>query len=44
VKIAIFFGMDAAYAPKGNEGFIRVELADEEGHLAWPQPFWLLPG
>lgn len=36
--------IEASYTPKGNEGFVRVEVETEGGKRAWSQPFWLEPG
>jgi hypothetical protein len=33
----------AAYTPKGDESFVRVECVGRSGQRAWSQPFWLLP-
>jgi len=34
-------GPEAAYAPGGDEEFVRVECADTVGRTAWSQAFWL---
>ena len=34
-------GPEAAYAPRGDEGFVRVECADAAGRAAWSQAFWI---
>ena len=34
-------GPEAAYAPEGDEGFVRVECADAAGRAAWSQAFWI---
>ena len=34
-------GPEAAYAPQGDEGFVRVECADAAGRAAWSQAFWI---
>ncbi len=36
-------GPDAAYAPAGDEGFVRVECTGASQAAAWSQPFWLVP-
>ncbi len=36
-------GREMFYTPRGNEGFVRVEIEDDEGKRAWSQPFFLLP-
>lgn len=36
-------GREMYYTPRGNEGFVRVEIEDDEGKRAWSQPFFLLP-
>ena len=33
-------GPDAAYAPDGSEGFVRVECRGAAGRTAWSQAFW----
>ncbi len=35
---------EATYRPRGNEGFIRVEVETSNGKKAWSQPFWLEVG
>ncbi|NLY30721.1 MAG: hypothetical protein GX047_08860 [Firmicutes bacterium] len=35
---------EGSYEPKGNEGFIRVEVETKRGKRAWSQPFWLEVG
>lgn len=35
-------GPEAAYAPRGDEGFVRVECLSRSGAAAWSQAFWLL--
>jgi len=35
-------GPDAAYAPRGDEGFVRVECLGRSAGTAWSQAFWLL--
>lgn len=34
-------GPHAAYEPRGDEGFIRIECLDAPGRTAWSQAFWL---
>jgi len=34
-------GSHAAYIPRGDEGFVRVECIDRLGRRAWSGPFWL---
>jgi len=34
-------GPEASYAPRGDEGFVRVECVGHSGATAWSQPFWL---
>lgn len=34
-------GPEAAYAPHGDEEFVRVECADAPGRTAWSQAFWI---
>lgn len=36
-------GPAAAYTPRGDEGFVRVECRERSGRAAWSQAFWLLP-
>jgi len=36
-------GREMFYSPRGNEGFVRVEVEDDKGKRAWSQPFFLLP-
>jgi hypothetical protein len=36
-------GPEAAYAPAGDEGFVRVECVGRARAVAWSQPFWLAP-
>jgi hypothetical protein len=36
-------GPEAAYAPAGDEGYVRVECAGRARAAAWSQPFWLVP-
>ena len=36
--------MEASYTPKGNEGFVRIEVEAKNGKRAWSQPFWLEAG
>jgi hypothetical protein len=35
-------GPDAAYVPRGDEGFVRVECTSRSGRTAWSQAFWLI--
>lgn len=41
--VAVSRGGVAKYEPAGEEGFIRVEVTNIDGHMAWSQPFFLLP-
>ena len=34
-------GPEAAYEPRGDEGFVRVECAGRSGGTAWSQAFWV---
>ena len=34
-------GTEAAYAPVGGEGYVRVRVDDSDGKRAWTQPVWL---
>ena len=36
-------GPEAAYAPSGDEGFVRIECAGGSGRMAWSQAFWISP-
>jgi hypothetical protein len=40
--VAVFRSDSAAYESRGDEGFIRVEAEDSQGHTAWSQPMWLV--
>lgn len=33
----------ASYTPRGDEGLIRVEVEDDQGRMAWSQPFYIRP-
>ncbi|HBF39422.1 MAG TPA: hypothetical protein DDW50_19150 [Firmicutes bacterium] len=33
---------EAVYPSSGDEGFIRVEVSDQNQHTAWSQPMWLI--
>jgi hypothetical protein len=33
----------ASYAPRSDDGFVRIEVRDSDGKRAWSQPFALLP-
>ena len=41
--IATINGKKASYSPQGNEGFIRIEIYDQNEKTAWSQPFFLIP-
>jgi hypothetical protein len=41
--VASFSANSGRYQPRGQEGFIRVEIRDENGRAAWSQPFFLIP-
>ncbi|MEW6047467.1 MAG: PHP domain-containing protein [Bacillota bacterium] len=36
------FAWQARYAPRGGEGYVRVEVTLHGGQAAWSQPFWLV--
>jgi hypothetical protein len=33
--------LSVSYTLKGDEGYVRVEAAREDGAMAWTQPFWI---
>lgn len=40
---AVARGAAAEYRPVGDEGFVRVEVLNPAGRIAWSQPFFLIP-
>jgi hypothetical protein len=42
-SVAVVRGSRGEYRPWGDEGFIRVEVENEAGRVAWSQPFFLIP-
>lgn len=41
--VATFTSNFGTYQPQGHEGFIRIEITDENAGAAWSQPFFLVP-
>lgn len=41
--VARFASNSGIYRPQGHEGFIRIEIRDQNGRTAWSQPFFLIP-
>jgi len=41
--VAAGYAREMSYTPRGNEGFVRVEVEDDAGGRVWSQPFFLQP-